>query len=89
MVEYKLTVVKISEDGSHLNGSYVVSHSNKSSNWYLPDREGVILHMAKLYQRIPSALTSEPILIGLNDDDKKIVMNARETIMTERLEQRL
>lgn len=83
MVEYKLSVVKLSD------GGYFVNHYHKSPDWRVPDMDGVIIHMARLHQRIPSAFAPEPTLVGLDDNDYKRVMDVRERLLKENLESKV
>lgn len=87
MVEYRLTVVKLSEQGPHRG--YQISHYHKGSPWVVPTMDEVIVHMAKLYQHIPSALKPEPTLVGLDTSDAERVRNTREQLLKDGLELRV
>ncbi|MBI2662152.1 hypothetical protein HYX11_01700 [Candidatus Woesearchaeota archaeon] len=87
MVEYRLTVVKLSGDGP--NGGYQIFHYHKAPQWYVPNMDEVLIHMGKLQQNIPSAIKPEPTLIGLNEDESKRVMRTREWLLKNGLELRV
>lgn len=83
MVEYRLSVIKLSD------GGYLVNHYHKSPDWHVPDLDSVIIHMTRLHQSRPSALHQEPTLIRLDDNDYKRVMDVRGRLLKENLGSRV